>query len=201
MVPLAPFGRILKSRAMSWPVWHDSMPVQDWQWPVPIRKRAASRLIDKAHKQMLLGRLMRPAVDVLRALLFGCLNYRTGRCDPSGATLAAKTGYHIATVWKAIAELRAGGWITRQRRCGTGEDGCRRQIRNAYVVHDPHPVAEAPPPEAGTWGDHPASSALDEAAAVRREGGGLAGQVAALQSDPGDRLALALASLGCALLR
>ena len=77
------------------------------------------------------------------------------------------------------------------------------QETNAYAVlpssqwngfSEPPP---APPPAAGTWGDHPPlPSGLDLAAIVGREGGDLTAKIAALESDDGDPLALALARLG-----
>ena len=78
-----------------------------------------------------------------------------------------------------------------------------KQESNAYAVlpssqwngfREPPP---APPPEAGTWGDHPPlPSGLDLAATVIREGGSLTAQIAALESDDGNPLARALAGLG-----
>jgi hypothetical protein len=56
----------------------------------------------------------------------------------------------------------------------------------------------APPPAAGTWGDHPCGSrdALTEAATEIAQGSELAAVVAQLEADPSNRLAAVLARLG-----
>ena len=78
-----------------------------------------------------------------------------------------------------------------------------KQESNAYAVlpssqwHGFSEPPPAPPPAAGTWGDHPPMpSALELASTVRREGGSLSAQIAALEGDEGNPLARALAGLG-----
>ena len=59
---------------------------------------------------------------------------------------------------------------------------------------------EAPPPAAGTWGDHPPlPSLLAQATAERQAGGTMQGVIGILDSDPSDVLAMALARLGRAM--
>ena len=80
------------------------------------------------------------------------------------------------------------------------------QETNAYAVLPPSQwrgykePPEPPPPAPGTWGDHPPlPSLLEQAAAERRDGGGMRTVIRILDSDPGDPLAAALARLGRAL--
>jgi hypothetical protein len=59
---------------------------------------------------------------------------------------------------------------------------------------------EAPPPAAGTWGDHPPlPSQLEQAILERKEGGTLRSVIQILECDPKDELAAALARLGKAV--
>lgn len=56
------------------------------------------------------GDLKSRELRVLLCLLFH-LNRRTGRCDPSRATIAAFTGIEKGNLSKAIAGLKSKGWI------------------------------------------------------------------------------------------
>ena len=102
--------------------------------------------------------------------------------------------------------LKAAGVLNWLRRCVEDWIDGRftlRQETNAYAVlpcsqwrgySAPPP---APPPDPGTWGDHPPmGSAIDLAATVAREGGDLLARIAALESDRSDALAVSLARLG-----
>jgi hypothetical protein len=74
---------------------------------------------------------------------------------------------------------------------------CCRARNGGYSAPPP-----APPPDPGTWGDHPPMGrAIDVAIMVAREGGDVAPRIAALESEPGDGLAAALARLGRAVTR
>jgi hypothetical protein len=187
--------------AVAWPVRRDSIPAESWRWPPPVSKRAAVKTYHLAREyDRQTGALGLAALAVLHGLLFDCYDHRTGRCDPSGATLATRANVNPATVWRALARLEAAGIIRRHRRCGTGEDGCRRQLTNAYVIRDPAHWAgfkhapDPPAPEAGTWGDHPpltdADVAPDRAAKIA---------VWQADADRGDSLARALAVFGRAI--
>ena len=59
-------------------------------------------------------------------VLANSLNAKTGRCDPSIATLCAVTGYGRATVQRALAQLKHCGALTRRR---------RRRLPSCYVLH------------------------------------------------------------------
>jgi hypothetical protein len=78
-----------------------------------------------------------------------------------------------------------------------------KQLTNAYVMlpisewRGYRAPAEMPPPEPGTWGDHPPlPDALTMSLAEMRAGASIPVQIAALESDPHDGLASALARLG-----
>lgn len=198
----------------AWPVWKDSarLPVK---WSALGRKQAAryfqkARAFNRATK--IAGRyggvLGSSALLVLQSLIFDFLNYGSGRLDPSYAAIAQKTGLGRSTVAEALKrlkELRIINWV---RRCFEYRDEGRFELRqetNAYAVlppthwigfEDPDPPAP-PPPHASVWGAvPPLPRPLDQAAEELEAGGSMAAVVGALEGDPTDRLAAALASLG-----
>jgi hypothetical protein len=101
-----------------------------------------------------IGPLTRVTLDVLRALLWGFHNSRTGRCFPSYEAIAAKAECARSSVHQAIHALEAAGildWVNRlaiiRDRCidATGATVWHpRVIRtsNAYCFRDPQ---QAPP--------------------------------------------------------
>jgi DNA-binding MarR family transcriptional regulator len=98
--------------------------------------KAAEQLYDETKapgKQM--GALGLTGIKVLRALC-GLVCYRTGRLEPSIARLEAKTKLARATVVRALARLKAHGFLDWLRRTEPIEnDGAGpqvRQITNAY---------------------------------------------------------------------
>lgn len=83
------------------------------------------------------GCLKDSGLQVLRALLFGFLNCRTGRLDPSIDTLARHVGHSRQTIVSALQRLRAAGFISWvQRVVMVDVDGQLRprQTSNAYTV-------------------------------------------------------------------
>jgi hypothetical protein len=69
------------------------------------------------------------------------------------------------------------------------------------AVRGYRPPAEPPAPATGTWGDPPPMpSVLAQAAQESRQSGELGAVVRILATDPKDRLAAALASLGRAFM-
>ena len=58
-----------------------------------------------------------PALQVLHALVFDFMNFRTGRLDPSYAAIAQKAGVCVRTVATALARLRELGILNWVRRC------------------------------------------------------------------------------------
>lgn len=99
-----------------------------------------------------IGPLTRATLDVLRALLWGFHNARTGRCFPSYERIAEKAGVSRSTVGEALhalAEARVLRWENRlvrqyvNRPCPLGPVWVRVPWRtsNAYQLRDPEPPA------------------------------------------------------------
>jgi hypothetical protein len=195
-----------------WPVWAGSVakPVRF----APLAKKAAVRLwhrardFDRASHQPGRhgGAVGHTALAVLHALIFDFLNHRTGRLDPSYQAIARKAGVCVRSVATALVRLRELGILNWVRRCAESwQDGrfVLEQQTNAYAVlpetswRGYRPPLEPPVPLPGTWGDSPPMPPATVLAALE---GDLAGKVHVLASDPKDRLAAALASLGRAFL-
>lgn len=201
-------------RSATWPVWRDSTANEVTFRPVPKREayklwhdaRRFERQTRQAGRQD--GAIGRNGLAVLHALLFDFLNFRTGQLDPSRGSIAMRACISVRSVDRGLAKLKTAGVLDWTRRCAEDWIDGRfrlRQETNAYAVlscsrwrgyREPPP---APPPDKGTWGDHPPLCAIDDALAIARDGGSLAAKVAALRSDPADRLAAALARLGEAI--
>lgn len=84
------------------------------------------------------GVLGQIALDVLDALYNRFLDYRTGRLDPSVATISAAVGHSYDAVHRALKKLRAHGflhWVRRSRPTDNEGAGPQvEQISNAYVL-------------------------------------------------------------------
>jgi hypothetical protein len=158
------------------------------------------------------GALGRNGLAVLRALIFGFLNYTTGQLDPGYASIARRACISVRSAARGLASLKAAGVLNWLRRCTPIIEAGRcilEQITNAYALipssqwrgYRPSPRRSKPPqPEAGTWGDHPPlPDALTAAMTEKREGGTWRGVMRELESDPSDALAKAMAGLGRAM--
>jgi hypothetical protein len=199
----------------AWPVWSDSARSEVRFQPIP--KKAATRLWHRARdfdrqtrrKAHHGGAVGHSALQVLHALIFDFLNYRSGRLDPSYAAIARKANVCERTVATAIQRLKGLGILNWVRRCAeTWRDGryVLEQETNAYAVlpasqwRGYREPPEAPPPAPGTWGGHSVMPSLLAQATVERQAGGtIQGVIGILDSDPGDALAAALARLGRAV--
>jgi len=197
------------------PVWRDSVtqPVT-WQ---RMPKKAAVKLWHRARDYERQtrqpgrqdGALGRNGLAVLQALIFDFLNYASGRLDPAISTIAKKAAISPRSAARGLAALKLAGVLNWLRRCtGSVEDGrfTLRQESNAYAILPPsqwrgyRPPAEPPTPERGTWGDHPPlPDTLTAALLERQDGGSPAAMIRALENDPGNPLAAALARLARAL--
>jgi hypothetical protein len=215
-LPALPFPGFadLKTYA-AWPVWSGSTTQEVKFQPLP--KKAATRLWHRARafdrqtrrKDHHGGALGHAALQVLHSLIFDFMNYASGRLDPSHAAIARKANVCERTVRNALVRLKDAGILNWVRRCAeTWQDGrfVLAQETNAYAVlpssqwRGYSEPLEAPPPMPGTWGDHPSlPSVLAQASAERQAGGDLRGVIGILDSDPGDKLAQALARLGRAV--
>jgi hypothetical protein len=146
---------------------------------------------------------------VLHALIFDFLNHRTGRLDPSYEAIAHKAGVCVRAVATALARLRELGILNWVRRCAESwRDGrfVLEQQTNAYAVlpdtqwrgYRPPLEVPGPAPAPGTWGEP--TPMLDVLAQAAAETGDLRTVVGILGTDPKNRLAAALASLGQAFM-
>jgi hypothetical protein len=148
-----------------WPMWSGSTTASIRFQPMP--KKAAVRLWHRArdfdrgtHQPGRHGAVGPTALQVLHALIFDFLNHRTGRLDPSYATIAHKAGVCVRTVATALARLKELGILNWVRRCAESwRDGrfVLEQETNAYAVlpdsqwRGYRPPQEPPVPAPGTW--------------------------------------------------
>jgi hypothetical protein len=193
-----------------WPVWSGSTrkPVQ-FQ---PMTRRAAvkawhdARRFERQTRQpdRQDGALGRNGLAVLHAFLFDFLNHATGQLTPARATIARAANISIRSVDRGLAKLKETGVINWIRRCAeTIEDGIYRlrQQASAYFVLAQSqwrgwlPPEAAPLPYAEAWGQTPPlPDPLTLAGMVQAEGAGPEAQLAALECDPRDELALGMAA-------
>ena len=201
-----------------WPVWAGSTtaPVKS----TPMTKKAAVRLFHRARafdRQTRRaghhgGAVGPTALLVLQSLIVDFKNFQTGRLDPAYSAIAKAANVCRRSVATAIKRLRDLGILDWTRRCtetrtDTGQY-VLTQKSNAYALMPPsgwqgyHEPPDHPGPAPGTWGDHPPlPDVVAQADQERRHGGGRAGVLSILASDPTDALAAALARLGAAVMR
>jgi hypothetical protein len=208
LMPALPgLGDLPRGRAPS-PVWRDS--TTDRPRFRPITKKDAAKLYQEAQrferatrqpgKQE--GALGRSALAVLHVLLFDFLSDPRGHCDPPKETLATRACMSVRTVARALVKLKAVRVLDWTRQCvaEAGQLGgvVWKQLANAYRLSPVsqwlghRPRTPPPPPVAGTWGEPPHVPTVLEAAAAATSARECA---AALELDPHDHLAAALARL------
>ena len=133
------------------------------------------------------GAIGRNGLAVLHALIFDFLDFRTGQLDPAYETIAGKACISLRSAARGLESLKLAGVLNWLRRCtATCKDGrfALEQETNAYAILPSSQwrgyvePPEAPPPQSGTWGDHPCgmrdpmTEAVDRAAHRRQHGGG-----------------------------
>ena len=199
----------------AWPVWSGGT-TDEIKWPKVVKEavlawyhKARSWNAAKEAAGRYGGTLGSSCMRVLECLAFDFQNYRTGRLDPSYEGIAAKTGLGRSTVHLALArlkQLRIIHW--QQRNAHHWRDGIfqLKQITNAYMLLPPSQwrgldlPPEPPPPDPGTWGDHPPlPSVMEQALDDRQHGMSLKAALAVLEQDENETSALALARLFRAL--
>lgn len=198
------------------PVWRDSTTDDVRFQAMP--KRVAVKLWHRARdferrtrqpgKQD--GAIGRNGLAVLHAFIFGFLDFRTGRLDPGYAAIAREAGISVRSVARGLCKLKLAGVLNWLRRCTADFIDGRftlEQETNAYAIlpstqwlgyREP---PQAPPPQSGTWGDHPCGmrDALIEAVTELRYGSGPETVIRQLEADSTNALAVTLAKLGRAL--
>jgi hypothetical protein len=142
LLPSLPYLPLPQTYA-PWPVWSGSTTAPIRFAPMP--KKAAVRLWHRArdfdrgtHQPGRHGGAVGPtALQVLHALIFDFLNFRTRQLDPSYQAIAHKAGVCVRTVATALARLRELGILNWVRRCAESwRDGrfVLEQETNAYAV-------------------------------------------------------------------
>jgi hypothetical protein len=200
------------------PVWRDSTTADVKFFPMP--KKRAVKLYHRARdferrtrqpgKQD--GALGRNGLAVLHAMIFDFIDYRTGQLDPAQATIAKKANICPRSVARGLKNLKLSGVLNWVRRCTASFINGRftlEQDTNAYAILPTSQwlgyvePPEAPPPQSGTWGDHPCGlrDPMTEAAAERCNGGGDEAVLRQLELGSPGSLAAALAGLFGPMLR
>ena len=199
-----------------YPVWAGSTTAKVRFVPLP--KQEAVRIFHKAReferqtrkpgKQD--GDVGSVGLKILYVLLFDCLNYKTGRLDPSQKTIAYKACISERSVTRGLAKLKAAGilnWINRAEVI-RDEKGryCPKQNTNAYAIV---PVSQwkgfvdskptPPSPHPSTWGATPPLPDLLTQAATELTQGERATAFSLMELDPGNQLARSLARYGRAI--
>lgn len=200
----------------AWRVWSGST-VKEVRF-APIPKKVAIRLYHKAldwnRRGKLAGRhgglIGSHVLLVLHSLIFGFLNYKTGRLDPSYNALQRATRLCRQSIAKALARLKELGIINWVRRCAEEHDEngrfMLRQETNAYSIlpssqwHGYIEISEPESPHPSSWGAcPPLPSLVEQAAADVHDGDSMSTILDRLDADPTDKLATTLASLGRSL--
>ena len=195
-----------------WKVWSDSTTKEIRFVPMP--RKVAARIYRKAVRWNAQGKLAgrhggligSHVLLVLHTLIFDFLNHATGRLDPAYGAIQRKTRLCRQTVAKALACLKALGILNWERRSVPDVDAnggfILRQISNAYAILPPtqwrgYTDFEMPePPDPSTWGACPPLPPLIEQACADMQAGDSARTIInRLDADPGDDVALRLASL------
>jgi hypothetical protein len=198
------------------PVWRDSTSKRVKFQPMP--KKQAVKLYHRARdferrtrqpgRQD--GAIGRNGLAVLHALIFDFLDFRTGQLDPAHTTIAAKAGISPRSVARGLVSLKLAGVVNWLRRCTESVKNGRftlEQETNAYAILPSSQwrgfiePPEAPPPQTGTWGDHPCGmrDPLTEAYMELRNGKGSQAAVQQLELGSPGSVAAALAGLGRAM--
>ena len=213
ILPALPGFSVPQPRA-PWPVWRNSVASEVRFAPISRKAAAklwhAARRWDRETRQRGRhgGAIGRTALGALYVLLFDFLNHRTGRLDPSLEAIAAKAGCCRRAVVNAIRRLRDLGLLAWQRRCEEDRDAegrfRLRQRTNAYGILPTsqwrgYRDTDPPPPSRDVLGAPAPVPDPIEAAVAELANGQRMASLTALEADPGDQLALALAGLGRAM--
>lgn len=78
-------------------------------------------------------RLMNKAAKAVLSYLVGCVNFDTGRCDPSQETIAEELGMGVRSVGRAIKALADAGWLGVSRRGLTTTNFYRLRVPVARI--------------------------------------------------------------------
>lgn len=197
------------SHPVIWQCWKDSRradrPTAPQSMPMP--KRDAVKFWHRArelecrtrapgHQD---GKLGRNGLKTLEALIFGFLNHKNGRLDPTKQQIADWAGMSVRSVARGLVKLRGAGVLKWIKRCIADQDEqgrfVLRQISNLYEIVADALVSIIPGPDPESWGARPCDGdALDRAAADAADGMSIGHVLRQLENEPG--LSGALARLG-----
>lgn len=76
---------------------------------------------------------MSPRAFKALSFLIDCLNFDTGRCDPSQQTIADEVGVQVVTAERLVRKLKAAGWINVYRRGATTTNFYRIGVSKAKI--------------------------------------------------------------------
>lgn len=197
-------GTSPKSYAPS-PVWKDSAAGEVKFISLP--KRQAVRLFHDARRFERQTRkpgrqdgiIGRNGLAILHAMLFDCLNYASGRLDPSYAGVARLANISVRSVARGLVKLRDAGVLNWVRRCRVIGRQLLEQDTNAYAVLPSRSwrgFFQAPPPDPATTGAHPPMADLGTLAVEAMRTGLQRHGQALLESPAGNALHGAIARLG-----
>ncbi|MBO9168340.1 hypothetical protein [Rhizobium sp. L245/93] len=76
---------------------------------------------------------MRGHAKEIASYILDCLNFDTGRCDPSQQTIADELGISLRTVERTVSKIRESGWFEVTRRGKTTSNFYRFRVSSAKV--------------------------------------------------------------------
>jgi DNA-binding MarR family transcriptional regulator len=118
-----------------------ALPKDKKRWPKDFRERYKALHSDFTAGKNAFRELARRDRDPLmsgsafKALsyLIDCLNFDTGRCDPSQQTIADEIGKHVSTAERVLKNLQEAGWIVIHRRGRTTTNFYRLGVRQSKI--------------------------------------------------------------------
>lgn len=144
------------------------LPPNKKQWPRDFADRysrlradfTASKAAFIAMARKDRDRRMTRTAKVLLSYLVDCVNFDTGRCDPSQQTIADEIGVCVKTVERVVKQIVAAGWLDVSRRGKTStnfyrlrvaagkvaaieeDSSARREVRRAGAKHRLRPESD-----------------------------------------------------------
>jgi hypothetical protein len=208
-----PYLADIETSGAPYPVWRNSTD-KPIKWEKLSRKVAKrwpwlaeeiDRLTKKGNRCH--GGIIGPtALKVLQVLINGFLNFSTGRCDPSIASIANRANLSPSAVHEALKRLANLGiitWLRRKREYWQDGRYVLEQLTNAYAFNPPSAWRTGikvpdgpPPPPPETYRAPYMPNIADTAVIDRRAGGSPMQQVATLGLAPVGGWEAALARLG-----
>ena len=119
----------------------NALPMDKRRWPKDFRDRyqalhreftaAKGEFIRFARRDK--DRKMSARAKNALAYLVDCLNFDTGRCDPSQQTIADEIGCHVSTVERVMRRLIDAGWLAASRRGATNTNFYQLRVTKTKI--------------------------------------------------------------------